>query len=289
MIIVKIIGGLGNQFFQYALGRRLSLLHAVPLKLDISGFETYNLHGYSLPHFLLKEDIASDEEIKYFRRYNAAQQRIMDILERCKPYSMRRYIKEPYYHYNPLILDASSHVYLEGYWQSEKYFMDIESTIRDEFQVRYPLTGYNKELADQMSSVHAVSLHVRRGDYVANSNTNKVHGTCDSSYYHSCITAIAERAKQPHFFVFSDDIQWVKDTIPINYPHTYVDHNKDKNYEDLRLMSLCSHHIIANSTFSWWGAWLDKNPDKIVIAPKRWFADSHFNTKDLIPSQWLKI
>lgn len=289
MIIVKIIGGLGNQFFQYALGRRLSLLHAVPLKLDISGFETYGLHGYSLPHFLLEGDIASGEEIQYFRRYSAAQQRIMDIVERCKPYSMRRYIKELYYHYNPRILGASSHVYLEGYWQSEKYFMDIESTIRDEFQVKYPLMGQNKELADQISSVHAISLHVRRGDYVANSNTNKVHGTCDPDYYHSCITAIAERVKQPHFFVFSDDIQWVKDTIPINYPHTYVDHNKDKNYEDLRLMSLCSHHIIANSTFSWWGAWLDKNPDKIVIAPKRWFADSRFNTKDLLPSQWVKI
>ena len=140
-----------------------------------------------------------------------------------------------------------------------------------------------------ISQTNSVSLHIRRGDYVSNQKTNQTHGTCDLDYYQRCITEIEKEVENPYFFVFSDEIEWVKENLKINHPAEYVDQNTgDKSYEDMRLMSQCKHNVIANSSFSWWGAWLNSYPDKIVFAPKRWFASDKHNTKDLIPEGWKK-
>jgi hypothetical protein len=136
----------------------------------------------------------------------------------------------------------------------------------------------------------SVSLHIRRGDYVSNSVNREIYATCSMDYYHRCAIEMTRRVTDPHFFVFSDDIEWAKDNLDIKHAVTYVDHNsQEEAYKDLCLMSKCKHHIIANSTFSWWGAWLADNKDKIVFAPSRWYNDSKHGEQDLIPEDWHRV
>ena len=136
----------------------------------------------------------------------------------------------------------------------------------------------------------SVCIHIRRGDYVEDIITNQFHGVCNLDYYYRSIEYIASKIKNPYFFVFSDDPLWVKQNLILKYPCDYIDQNfGKKDYEDMRVISKCKHNIIANSSFSWWGAWLNINPNKIVIAPKNWFKSKAINTKDLIPESWFKI
>ncbi len=181
-------------------------------------------------------------------------------------------------------------MYLQGYWQSEKYFKDIEKIIRDDFTFSEEPDYQNKQMADTIKCCEAVSLHVRRGDYVSNPVTTEYHGICSEDYYRRAVREVERYCKNPQFFVFSDDPSWAKENLETGYPTTIIDFNgSEKDYEDLRLMSLCQHHIIANSSFSWWGAWLSWNPQKIVIAPKKWFNRPEINTQDLIPESWIRI
>jgi hypothetical protein len=151
------------------------------------------------------------------------------------------------------------------------------------------MSSRNLELAEEINTVNAVSLHVRRGDYVSNPRTMATNGVCPLSYYDSAIRYICARVDAPHFFVFSDDMDWVRENLNIDHPCRYVDHNcSTESFNDMRLMSMCRHHIIANSSFSWWGAWLNPREDKIVIAPKKWFANSN-DTKDLLPFGWATL
>ncbi|MDP2705012.1 MAG: alpha-1,2-fucosyltransferase [Patescibacteria group bacterium] len=289
MIIVNLIGGLGNQLFQYAVGKRVALVNQTELKLDISGFETYKLHAYSLQHFNIVEQIATSKEVAWFKKYQKKKGRIWFLYNRLIA-NDAIYIQERGFPLNQKVMDLKSPAYLDGYWQTEKYFKQIEDIIRKEFTVKDELTGRNKEVAEEIKKTSSVSLHVRRADYVTNARTNEHHGTCDSAYYNKAVSIIAEKVETPHFFVFSDDMDWAKKNIILNYPITYVDHNSAAtNYEDLRLMSLCKHNIIANSSFSWWGAWLNNNPQKTIIAPQRWFLTDKMDTRDLIPNTWIKI
>ena len=199
-------------------------------------------------------------------------------------------IREPHFHFYSIVLKAKDNVYIEGYWQSEKYFKDIEAVIRREFTVKNELQGKNKEVAQQILDTLSVAIHIRRGDYISNPLTAKLHNTCSLEYYQQAINIFVGKVKDPHFFIFSDDPAWLQKNMVLQYPITHVNHNKaDKDCEDLRLMSMCKHNIIANSSFSWWGAWLNNNPDKIVVAPKKWFNDDSYNTKDLLPESWIKI
>lgn len=268
MIIIKLIGGLGNQMFQYALGRHLAYKHRTSLRLDITEFETYKLHKYSLQFFNILGEIASPDN----------REKISPIL-----------IKEPHFHFSPEILDSPDNTYLEGYWQSEKYFKEMESMLRQDFTLKDEFAKLDNEALDAITAHESVSLHIRRTDYITREKTNRVHGVCSLEYYQATISRIAESVKNPYFFVFSDDIRWAKDNLKLDYPVMYVDHGPEKNYEDLILMSRCKHNILANSTFSWWGAWLNANPSKTVIAPKKWFNDTSRNTKDLIPDGWITL
>lgn len=283
MIITRLIGGLGNQLFQYAIGRALAIRNNDVLKLDVSGFETYKLHAYSLGAFNIVENFSVPEETDLFFPRN--------VFARLKmKRGNYRVLVDQKKGADTSILDKNGHLYLDGSWQSEKYFKDIRETILQEFAVRADITEDNRFVADQMATVNAVSLHVRRGDYVSDHKTNQFHGTCDLVYYQRAIEHIAERVDVPHFFVFSDDPQWTRENLKIPFLKTFVTHNDAKtNYEDLRLMSFCKHSIIANSTFSWWGAWLNRNPFKIVIAPRKWFNSNTLDTKDLIPSAWVQL
>lgn len=292
MILTKLQGGLGNQLFQYALGRHLAEIHHTELKLDIFSFKNDpNKRVYNLGHFTITENFATKEEVARFQKYKRKPGRIWYLFN--KLIAERKYIQQRQFHFDPRVLRTGNNVYLDGDWQTEKYFKDIEGIIRKEITVKTPLSGKDAEAAKKIEAASSVMMHIRRGDYVSNSETNTYHGTQGLDYYKKAIAIIAEKVSSPHVFVFSDDHAWVKENIKLDYPVTYVVHNgADKNYEDLRLMSLCQNHIIANSTFSWWGAWLSQNPNKIVIGPERWFNNPKkktTSTKDVLPEEWIKI
>lgn len=255
MIIIKLQGGLGNQLFQYAFGRSLSVKENKILKLDISNYDSDPLRSYKLRHFNIKERIAFPLEIFWSK-----------MIKR---------------------LGFGQSSYLEGYWQSEKYFSDIEDTIRREFKLKDPLKNEAQKFSDEIKNTNSVSLHIRRGDYVTNDKLKGFLQPLPLAYYNEAIEIVEKKIDKPHFFVFSDDIAWVKDNLKINHQVSYVSGSGIEDHEELALMSQCKHNIIANSSFSWWGAWLNDNPGKIVIAPKNWFSDG--DNSELIPNTWTTI
>lgn len=287
MIISRLIGGLGNQMFQYAVGRSLAIANSCELKLDVSGFENYTLHnGYELDIFNIKAGIANSKEVS---RLVSKQSRLMRFVFRKLKIKKSTHFLEKSFTFDHNLFDAKPPVYLDGYWQSYKYFESIEPQLKQEFSLKNSISRLNLDISEQISSVNAVSVHIRRGDYVSNKHTNSVHGLCSLDYYRAAIQTITERVENPFFFIFSDDIAWIKDNLTTNSDTVYVDHNSGKqSYNDMYLMSLCQHHIIANSSFSWWGAWLGANAKKIVIAPKQWFVNDTV-TNDLIPKSWLRL
>lgn len=284
MIIARLNGGLGNQLFQYAAARRLSLKLSVPLKLDLAAFEDDKLRVFELDEFNIEASIATQEEVRKFSSEGITQKIIRKLgLETA-------FIKEKHYHFDPQILNASDGSYLEGYWQSYRYFEDQSAVISEELTVKKPLSGENKTVSARMNSVNSICLHIRRGDYVSNTQTNQFHGTCSLEYYQQAVGQLVNKLNEAEIFVFSDDIPWAKQNLVFDLPMTFVDHNSAENaYEDLRLMTTCKYFVIANSSFSWWGAWLAQYKAKEVYAPKLWFADQSINTQDLIPPGWHRV
>jgi len=291
MIITQIIGGLGNQMFQYALGRSLSQKKNTDLKLDVTGFKDYKLRAYSLGHLNIQEKFASPEGIARFQKYQRKPGKKWFLYNRIFA-NEKKYFKERRFHFDETVFDVSEDCYLEGYWQTEKYFKDIEDVIRKEFTVKTPVQGKDAEVLSKIRNGNAISMHIRRGDYASDASTNDYFGTFSPEYYKKALSIIAEKVADPKIFVFSDDHEWVKKNILLPYPTTYVDHNgTEKNYEDMRLMNACEHFVISNSSFSWWGAWLSKNPDKIVVGPQKWFNNvkKTVDTKDIMPEEWIRL
>ncbi|MBT0653117.1 alpha-1,2-fucosyltransferase [Geomobilimonas luticola] len=296
MIIVKLIGGLGNQMFQYAVGRSLALKHATELKLDRTFLDSeqngYTRRKFELNCFNLNVQFASPCELLKFA--------VKDSSVLVKPHLWLRrlwnnvllkscVVKEKHFQFDSTVMQCHDNSYLAGYWQSEKYFQSVIDVIRNDFTFCDPLEGVNYKHANLITTTESVSLHVRRGDFIANSKAINFHGTCDLAYYQRAISHIAPIISSPHFFLFSDDPEWVRVNLQLDFPSTIIDNNTGSaGHHDMHLMSLCKHNIIANSSFSWWGAWLNRNPDKIVLAPKRWFNDPSINTEDIIPG-WLRI
>lgn len=297
-IIVKTYGGLGNQLFQYAFARAVSSRLKTGFLLDIDVTPIYKdlrIHKFSLEHFHTMVKPAKSKDMLGFvwlRRKKKLFNFIYGILclkRRLLPF----YYPEKIFGFDPDVYLQEKNTYFDGFWQTEKYFKDIEEEIRKEIIIVDPLSKYSREVSDSIKSTDSVSLHVRRTDYVTHAESNAFHGVCSPEYYKNAIAYIAERVSSPHFFIFSDDYDWVVENFKfLQYPYTCIKNGADKNYEDLTLMSQCRHHIIANSSFSWWGAWLNPKKEKIVIAPKRWFANpkSHnSNTGDLLPDSWIKL
>ena len=292
MVISNIIGGLGNQMFQYAAGRALALTNDRSLLLDLSDFTAYQLHhGFELSRVFslvaAKAEPSTTHELLGWRENYWARK----ILRRRQLAWLRgkKFVVEPHFNCWPDFFNVNGDCYLYGYWQSERYFKAFEAIIRQDFIFREPLQEQNAELALDMATNQAVSLHIRRGDYVSNPKNHNIMSVCDLEYYRRAINYIASQVEQPVFYLFSDDMAWVKQSLPMKFPCIYVEYNSGtESYRDMQLMSLCRHHIIANSSFSWWGAWLNANPDKIVIAPKHWFSNGNDDT-DLIPDEWIRL
>lgn len=300
MIIVRLWGGLGNQMFQYAAGRNIALRNNTILKLDIEhGFiNDFYQRKYSLNHFNIQENVAQNYEIpKSILKCDSSNK----IFARIKRQIFTRISLDSYHierekniSFNENVFIPREKQYLWGYWQSEKYFSDIPEIVRNEFTIKNPLIGKNLDLAEQMQNSNSVGIHIRRllgiSSGIVTSSHHKLHGVLSNDYYLKALNFIKERYSNVRIYVFSDQPDWARQNFHDTMPYTIIDHNDDNhNYEDLRLMSLCKHQIIANSTFSWWAAWLNKNTSKIVVAPINWAVKDKFNQNDIIPSNWIRF
>lgn len=285
MIILKVRGGLGNQLFEYALGRTLALRNNVALKLDTSEFKTFEFPHYTMEKFNIQTTKATQEEIDSLERYRP-RRGILGLILNPLFADARRYVIEADCTFAPELLELKAPCMLDGYWQSEKYFLDAADILRQEFTLRNPLSAYSKTIAAKIAAAkNSVSLHVRRGDMATDPGKNLRHGLCPIEYYEAAERIIGTAAEEPTFFIFSDDIEWARKNITPGFPTEYVVQKAEKNFEDMELMRLCKHHIIANSSLSWWGAWLsDHYRTGITIAPKR--QGVKFYNKDFLPSHW---
>lgn len=284
MIIVQIKGGLGNQMFQYALAKKMSLKNKTSLLMDDYTKKAGIQRSYDLSLFNTTGRRILPIELNILELKNKLAKKFKNL--KGIGYTI---VKEKDEYFDASIFELKNNLYLDGYWQSFKYFNDIRETIVNDFKLKSNPDKYNQEMISKIQNSNSVAIHVRRGDYVADANTNKYHGTCSLEYYQKCIADIKSKIKDPHFFIFSDDPEWAKENIKTDAKTTVSTNPPEKGPEDMRLLYNCKHFIIANSTFSLWGAWLSEYNQKIVYAPSRWFQDSERTGKDIVPEEWIKI
>jgi len=270
MIIVNLTGGLGNQMFQYAFGKTIAAKHRTSLKVHFTNALLNIQRSYELDVFKISANLATVEDLE---RFGIAQSRVLNrllyLFDERYGIQLNKHIKTQRY---PFIFDSrylsiGDNSYIQGYWANERYFKGMEDIIRKEFTPKKKLDKKNKNILKQIQDVSSVSIHVRRADYITN-KTN-IPQFIGLDYYVNAIKEIKEKVSNPVFFVFSDDIAWSKKNLArLSRNMYFISHNKGRNsYKDMLLMSACKHNIIANSTFSWWGGWLNKNKDKITVKP----------------------
>lgn len=289
MIIVQLKGGFGNQLFQYAAGLSLASVHNTPLKVDVSELnqpdkQIGTFRAFELQQIILEPLIADENEIRQMQPLG-----LHKFIDKLRPPYKRSVYKEQDFSFDLNFFKAGDNIYLKGYRQSEKYFKNIEEKIRYGFQLKPALIRSLEEKGRQLSSISSVSIHIRRGDY-ANPIVKEYHGILEASYYQNAIAVLELKVPDCRFFVFSDDSEWVNKNLRFSSPFEMISGIQTTSaIEDFYLISQCKHQVIANSTFSWWAAWLNPNPGKIVIAPKKWFNNAPYDTRDLIPESWIKL
>jgi hypothetical protein len=288
MIAVKIYGGLGNQLFQYSAGRSLAIQKQTELVLDLSWYKnrpkSNTERHFELLHFKINARTATTNE----ERFHEINRPNIKNLFRKKNLQWF-YCKEKNFEYMENFHTLPDNTYLDGYWQSYKYFENIQTKLKKELKLNHGLQN-STEYEVAIKSSNSVAIHVRRGDYVSNPSAANYHGLCSEEYYVKSIEIIKKIIVNPQFFIFSDDLGWVKENMKLINGARYVETNQSQSgiYEFL-LMSYCKHFIIANSTYSWWSAWLSSAcAEKITIAPKKWF-NTEKNTRTLLPEQWIRI
>lgn len=302
MIIVRLKGGLGNQMFQYALGRRLALKYKAELRLDLTFLlnrlprRDFVFRDYDLSIFNIKE------RFTWLSRLGRSHFIFRDVvfplqytwLKLWDFFDKNYWAREKKdYRFDERILNLPDNVYLDGYWQSYKYLEGMEDVLREDFAFKKDFDEKSAAMAEKICSVNSVCVNVRRQDYVHNPANSTFFVSLEIDYYKRAAEIVAARVANPHYFVFSDEIDWCEKNLDFLRPAVFVGHEYagEKFQYYLRLMTLCKHFIISNSTFSWWSAWLSESLDKIVIAPKNWVRDPEINknTDDLIPPDWIRI
>jgi hypothetical protein len=291
MVIVNLMGGLGNQMFQYAAAKALAEFHGTDLRVDDAFLKAdsggkYTQRKYELNVFNADIKVLSESERKgiltnlinpWYRRLN----RYFPFLFTYRWYQEKSQI------FDTDFFNLGKNIYLNGYWQSEKYFIRIREILLSQFEFKEEFLNYNLECYDKINSTNSVSVHIRRGDYVTLKEASDFHGVCSMHYYENAIRKIASLQPDSVAFIFSDDVAWCKSNIHFNIPVHFVESNSA--YNDMFLMQHCKNNIIANSSFSWWSAWLNKNTEKVVIAPLQWFAKQNESSKDIVPQNWIRI
>jgi hypothetical protein len=303
MIITSLTGGLGNQMFQYAAGLALAEHRRTVLKLDVSWFgedPQYEAHNrYALSCLNITEQFATKEEIERLRgvqltrteRWSFALARRLRLNRYANRYAgPANWHSAPTFAFYPEFFAQPDNTYLTGMFQSERFFAPIADLLRLHFSFRYPAQPEVAALAARIRSGPSAAVHFRRGDYARNSTFAREIGIINPAYYARAIRRLREHSPQAKLYLFSDDIEAVAREFTPDGPHEFVRCVKPWHaYDKIRLMSLCDHIAIANSTFSWWAAWLNPSPTKLVIAPDPWFAQSPHNTADLVPSSWTRM
>ena len=292
-VIVRLMGGLGNQMFQYAAGLALARRLDVPLLLDREFLDSrppgmdWTPRHFELDVFQAPVSFASKALVKQARR--ELDERLYRRMKRLLPgaFPHRCYLQQGT-GFDPGLFQCKAPIYIEGFWQNEQYFKPMADELRlHHFVPRALPQGLNLELLQRIASGNTASVHVRRGDYVSNAASNQYHGVCSPEYYRSAVDHLANTKGVEHFLLFSDEPDWVRANLPLPYPCTVVSHNSGRDaHWDMHLMRHCRHHVIANSSFSWWGAWLNPLPDKVVIAPAQWFQGHGAPVTDIIPPEW---
>jgi hypothetical protein len=301
MIVVQLTGGLGNQLFQYAFARHLAHLNHSDLLLDTTQVESRSdpahRRKFKLGHFRIPSPVVRwDSPLGFSFKTEAGRFSRGPVSRLARLLGRTRHLvelSEPHFHFDPEALRRRGDFYVTTYWQSHRYFDAISSIIRSDLSLREPLNQQHEPLKSQiLSTPGSVALIVRRGDFANHPHHSKFHGCCSLDYYRQAQSIINSQVPNPHYFVFSDDVPWVRENMELDGPVTYMDQPYDHleyDYVDMHLIGCCRHHVIANSTFGWWGAWLASNRDGVVIAPKRWFLDSSIHTHDVVPSQWIRL
>lgn len=289
MIVVRLMGGLGNQLFQYAAAKHLSVLNNAELYFDTSFFNTKTEdttpRKFELDVFNIKYKLATDEMLNHFHgcEFNSTELVLTKLLSfgKFKKYKFNEYGFDEHF------LDLKGNYYVRGFFQSEKYFSSIKSIIREELIIDQEHLPADVPLVNQIkNTANAVSIHIRRGDYIRNLTSMDAHGICSKDYYVKSIKLLREKLGEDlHFYIFTDDPTWVRNEMNWEIDSTIV--SDKKPIEDFYLMSLCNHNIIANSTFSWWAAWLNENENKSIIVPKQWTNMLQTEKIELAPKNWI--
>ena len=293
MIIVKLRGGLGNQMFQYAYGKALSIKTGITVKFDANYYFNEEFQRSDTPRKYLLDKFNTDISLATQEEVNKANPLWKKVI---------RKMKNKIFRYTNIYKFSESEFKIKegnlalGYWQTEKYFKNIESIIRENFTLKNSLAESAQKIENLIIQTKKenkvpVSIHVRRSDYVNIKSNKDFFNVCDVEYYKNAFSEITKLINSPvSLFIFSDDTAWVKENLRFPCETYFVSEEKNIfDYEEIILMSKCSHNIIANSSFSWWGAWLNPNKNKIIMAPKKWVNDSKIDTSDVTPVEWVTI
>lgn len=286
MIRLILTGGLGNQMFEYAAAKSLALRLNEKLTIDLYALNKKtkgSQRSFELDVFDIDFAVSSSCKTKFIVKAFPWVEKNRQLFKQLFGY----FRDGSAIVYRPEFEELKENTILHGYFQNEAYFKNFEDIIRKEFTFKRPLTGENVRLSKQLTNENSVAIHIRRGDYLTDGN----FALCTPQYYQRAIEEIYEKIKDPTFHIFSQDFEWVNENIKFedNSSVRFIDWNKgEDSYIDMQLMSLCKHNIIANSSFSWWGAWLNNNPEKIVLAPTQWFAEEKRNEdlKNFYPQGW---
>lgn len=282
-IIVKLDGRMANQMFEWAFARAYEAKNGILPLIDNSK-ETLKLNNFALMKDLktIKQPFWNKvlRKIIIFRN-------LRNKITELKFDSMSNVVEKGY---SPELSEHKPPVYISGYYQNELYFKDIREQLLKDFKLTKKLNSKNEKMLEQIKNTESISVHFRRGDYTK-ARVAQHFGMCSTEYYKNAVKVIADKLnKKPTLFVFSDDIKWVRENVKFDYDAVYVDINNGKQgYFDLELMKNCKHNVIANSSFSWMGAWLNNNPNKIVVAPTPWYNSDILNCDDIVPDSWIKL
>ncbi|MDO8541030.1 MAG: alpha-1,2-fucosyltransferase [Opitutaceae bacterium] len=302
MIITRLTGGLGNQMFQYAAGLALAERRRTVLKLDVSWFREYTEYEahnrYALSCFNVLEQFASTDEIDRVRgiRLTRTERWSLILARRLRlTQYVRRMTTPGANHLTPASVASDffgqpDHSYLDGMWQSERFFAPIANLLRLHFSFRYPAPPAVNELAERIRRGPSAAVHFRRGDYTTNPDFTRQIGVLGLDYYHRAVARLQRGQPDVTLYVFSDDIVWAEREFRPALPHVFARVTEPWHaYDKIRLMCLCDHAIISNSTFAWWAAWLNPNPHKLVIAPDPWLAGQASESADTVPAAWQRL
>jgi hypothetical protein len=285
MIITEINGGLGNQLFQYAAGLSLAEKHQTQFKINVDFKQADTSRTLGLSHFNIFLESATPEEIKHYSPTSILFKKILSYL----PLALQKFYKERQFSYQPDFEKLGPNVYLKGYWQSERYFSTIATQVKDIFTLQPHFYSNILPLIEEIKQTESVSIHVRKGDYLLHPYSD-YYATLESAYYNNALAALQDNLPQLKLYVFTDDPKWVKENLALPIPYTLISGVQTRSmYEDFQAMLSCKYHIIANSSFSWWTAWLSAREGKKVVAPKEWFKNGPSDTADLIPKSWLIV